>query len=275
MKMTVKRMNTQPILQNIGKWIFLFVPAFFLVASKPIQRFGFVAYKPGEEIRYRVHYGIFTAGEAIMRLNPLLYRVNNRICYRAEVIGNSKGAFDKIIRIRDVWGSYFDTLNFQPQKSFRSIQENRYRKKEEIYFDYSRNMAKIQSEDGNAEEVSVSPGVQDMVSGYYFMRLLNYDNYQKKDTIRMNGIFENKTYDFRIIYLGKERIKTKFGKTNAFLISPIMPKNTLFSGRNPIKMWISDDQNRIPLKIEAELLLGSLDMDIQDYQNLKYPISFD
>ena len=275
MKMTVKRMNTQPILQNIGKWIFLFVPAFFLVASKPIQRFGFVAYKPGEEIRYRVHYGIFTAGEAIMRLNPLLYRVNNRICYRAEVIGNSKGAFDKIIHIRDVWGSYFDTLNFQPQKSFRSIQENRYRKKEEIYFDYSRNMAKIQSEDGNAEEVSVSPGVQDMVSGYYFMRLLNYDNYQKKDTIRMNGIFENKTYDFRIIYLGKERIKTKFGKTNAFLISPIMPKNTLFSGRNPIKMWISDDQNRIPLKIEAELLLGSLDMDIQDYQNLKYPISFD
>lgn len=275
MKTTAKRMNTQPTLQNIGKWIFLFIPAIFLVASKPIQRFGFVAYKPGEEIRYRVHYGIFTAGEAIMRLTPLLYRVNNRICYRAEVIGNSKGAFDKIIRIRDVWGSYFDTVNFQPQKSFRSIQENRYRKKEEIYFDYSRNMAKIQSEDGNAEEVAISPGVQDMVSGYYFMRLLNYDNYQKKDTIRMNGIFENKTYDFRIIYLGKERIKTKFGKTNAFLISPIMPKNTLFSGRNPIKMWISDDQNRIPLKIEAELLLGSLDMDIQDYQNLKYPISFD
>ena len=275
MKTTVKKMNTQPTLQNIGKWIFLFIPAFFLVASKPIQRFGFVAYKPGEEIRYRVHYGIFTAGEAIMRVSNPLYRVNNRICYRAEVIGNSKGAFDKIIRIRDVWGSYFDTLNFQPQKSFRSIQENRYRKKEEIYFDYSRNMAKIQSEDGNAEEVSVSPGVQDMVSGYYFMRLLNYDNYQKKDTIRMNGIFENKTYDFRIIYLGKERIKTKFGKTNAFLISPIMPKNTLFSGRNPIKMWISDDQNRIPLKIEAELLLGSLDMDIEDYQNLKYPIRFD
>lgn len=273
--MKAKRMTTQSILGNIGKCIFLFFPAFFLVATKPVQRFGFVAYKPGEEIRYRVHYGIFTAGEAIMRVSNSLYRVNNRICYRAEVIGNSKGAFDKIIRIRDIWGSYFDTLNFQPQKSFRSIQENRYRKKEEIYFDYSRNIARIQSEEGSAEEVSVAPGIQDMVSGYYFMRLLNYDHYQKKDTIRMNGIFENKTYDFRIIYLGKERIKTKFGKTNAFLISPIMPKNTLFSGRNPIKMWISDDQNRIPLKIEAELLLGSLDMDVQDYQNLKYPISFD
>jgi hypothetical protein len=91
----------------------------------------------------------------------------------------------------------------------------------------------------------------------------------------LTGIFENKTYNFKIIYLGKERIKTKFGKADSFVISPIMPDNKLFSGRNPIKMWISDDQNRIPLKIEAELVLGSLDLDISDYANLKYPIVFD
>jgi hypothetical protein len=54
-----------------------------------------------------------------------------------------------------------------------------------------------------------------------------------------------------------------------------MPDNKLFSGRNPIKMWISDDDNRIPLKIEAELLLGSLDLDISDHKNLKHPLIFD
>lgn len=209
-----------------------------------------------------------------MRVSNQLYRVNNRICYRTEVVGNSKGAFDHIVRIRDVWGSYFDTVNYQPQKSFRSIQENRYRKKEEIYFDYERNKARLQTEEGSPEEVAISPNVQDMVSGYYFMRMLGYENFRKNDTIRMNGIFENKTYDFKILFLGKEKIKTEFGKVNAFLISPIMPKNKLFRGKNPIKMWISDDQNRIPLKIEAELLLGSLDMDIVDYQNLKFPIQF-
>jgi hypothetical protein len=91
----------------------------------------------------------------------------------------------------------------------------------------------------------------------------------------MKGIFENKTYDFHILYLGKERVKTRFGKAAAFVISPIMPSNSLFRGKYPIKMWISDDPNRIPLKIEAELLLGSVELDIEQYQNLKHPIRFD
>ena len=244
-------------------------------ASGPVPKQSVIAYKAGEEIRYRVHYGFFNAGEAIMRLTNQHYRVNNRICFRAEVIGNSTGAFDHIVRIRDVWGSYFDTIQFQPQKSFRNIQENNYRKKEETFFDYSRKKAKIVSENSQPQEVSVRDEVQDMVSGYYYLRLLKYNNLRKNDTIRLSGIFENKTYDFKIIYLGKEKIKTTFGKANAFVISPIMPDNKLFSGRNPIKMWISDDQNRIPLKIEAELLLGSLEMDIKQYQHLKYPIQFE
>jgi hypothetical protein len=255
-----------------------FLPILFslvLTASVPLGQRYQVTYQLGEEIHYRVHYGIFNAGEAIMRVTNQLYRVNNRICFRAEVIGNSTGAFDRIVRIRDVWGSYFDTIHFQPQKSFRSIAENRYRKKEEIYFDYGRNIARVQSENSQAEEIPVQPNVQDMVSGYYFLRLQKYDNLRKNDTIRLSGIFENKTYNFKIIYLGKERVKTKFGKTNSFVISPIMPDNKLFSGRNPIKMWISDDDNRIPLKIEAELLLGSLDLDISDHKNLKHPLIFD
>lgn len=106
----------------------LILLSFILTSSTLVNRFGFVAYKPGEEIKYRVHYGFFNAGEALMRLSNQQYIVNNKVCYKAEVIGNSTGAFDKIVRIRDVWGSYFDTVGFQPQKSFRNIQENRYRK---------------------------------------------------------------------------------------------------------------------------------------------------
>jgi hypothetical protein len=253
----------------------LILISLIFTASAPLSQRYQVTYQQGEEIRYRVHYGFFNAGEAIMRVTNQLYRVNNRICFRAEVIGNSTGAFDRIVRIRDVWGSYFDTIYFQPQKSFRSIAENRYRKKEEIYFDYTRNIARVQSENSQAEEIPVQPNVQDMVSGYYFLRLQKYDNLRKNDTIRLSGIFENKTYNFKIVYLGKEKVKTKFGKTNSFVISPIMPENKLFSGRNPIKMWISDDDNRIPLKIEAELLLGSLDLDISDHKNLKHPLVFD
>lgn len=249
--------------------------ALFITSSRPTGKIYNPVYAPGEQIRYRVHYGFITAGDAYMRLTDKYFIVNNRICYRAEIIGNSTGAFDRIVRIRDVWGSYFDTIQYQPQKSFRSIQENKYRRREETYFDYTANVARMKAENDTTEVFPIAANVQDMVSGYYFLRLLNYDNLRKNDTIKLLGAFEDKTYPFKVLYLGKTRIKTKFGKANSFMISPIMPENALFKGKHPIKMWISDDQNRIPLKIEAELLLGSVDLDIQEYANLKYPIRFD
>lgn len=231
-------------------------------------------YIPGEKLKYRVHYGFITAGEAVMSLTDKYYFVNKRVCYRAEISGNSSGAFDRIVRIRNIWGSYFDTANFLPQKSFRSIAENRYRKREEIYFDYQSHRASLKVEEKEPEEIPFTPGIQDMVSGYYYLRLLDFDGFAKGDTIKMKGIFENKTYDFNILYLGKSTVKTKFGKAGAYLISPVMPDNSLFKGRHPIKMWISDDRNRIPLKIEAELLLGSVDLDITEYASLKHPLVF-
>lgn len=244
-------------------------------AFHPINQRYKAVYVPGEEIKYRVHYGFLTAGEAYMRITENYFKVNNKVCFRSEIVGNSVGAFDKIIRIRDVWGSYFDTVHFMPQKSFRSIAENRYRKREEVYYDYDKNLATIKVENDPEASVKITSKVQDMVSGYYFLRLQNYDSFQKNDTMKLKGIFEDKTYDFDIVYLGKTKVKTRFGKIKAFLISPVMPTNTLFSGANPIRMWISDDQNRIPIKIEAELLLGSIDMDITNYSKLKYPLSFE
>lgn len=258
------------ILNSIG---FLLL-SLFITSSKPNGKVFTPVYSPGEQIRYRVHYGFITAGDAYMRLTDKYFIVNNRICFRAEIIGNSSGAFDRIVKIRDVWGSYFDTVNFQPQKSFRSIQENKYRRREETYFDYNANVARMKAENDTTEVFPIAANVQDMVSGYYYLRLLNYDNIRKNDTIKLLGAFEDKTYPFKVIYLGKARIKTKFGKANSFMISPVMPENSLFKGKHPIRMWISDDQNRIPLKIEAELLLGSVDLDIQEYANLKYPIHF-
>jgi len=246
-----------------------------VTSSKPAGKLYTAAYLPGEQLEYRVHYGFFNAGTAYMRMTDKYFLVNNKVCFRAEIIGNSSGTFDHIVRIRDVWGSYFDSVYFQPQKSFRSIQENKYRKREETFFDYSKNLARVVSENDTTEMVKISPNVQDIVSGYYFLRLQNYVGLKKNDTLRLNGIFEDSFYNFKILYLGKTRIKTKFGKTNCFIISPIMPENNLFRGKNPIKMWISDDKNRIPVKVEAELILGSVELDLIKHANLKYPLAFE
>lgn len=91
----------------------------------------------------------------------------------------------------------------------------------------------------------------------------------------VKAIFEDELYDFGIKLGGRETIKTKFGKIKAIRLEPVMPKDQdLFDGENSIRFWMSDDENRIPLKIEADMFVGAVEIDIKDYKNLSHPINF-
>jgi hypothetical protein len=113
-----------------------------------------------------------------------------------------------------------------------------------------------------------------MVSGYYYFRLVDYSQLKVGDVINVTGMFEEKIYNLKVKYSGKERIKTKFGRINAIVLTPQLPENKLFDGENAVQFFISDDQNRIPLKIRAELVVGAVELDIKGYSGLKYPIKF-
>jgi hypothetical protein len=225
----------------------------------------------GEELTYRLHYGFINAGEATIKVHENLYRLNDRICQRVEVAGRSTGAFDHVLRIRDSWLSYMDTTNYMPHKAVRNIEEGKYHKHEETFFDYTTKVARIEEADEETRKVSIAERVFDMVSGYTQLRLINYDRLQKNDTIRISGMHEDKVYKMKIVYRGKARVKTKFGKVSAYVISPVMPKNKLFDGENSIRVWLSDDGNRIPLKIQADMFVGAVEVDLKSYKRLRNP----
>ncbi len=232
-------------------------------------------FNKGEKIFYRVHYGFITAGEAEMRVFPDLYKLNNRISYKLEVAGKTTGAFDRVLRIRDTWGSYMDTATAKPHKSYRFIEEGRYRRLEEVYFDFVNKTAKVDwSLENKSFEVKIDDPVHDLVGGYFWLRMIDYDKLKPGEIITVNGHLEKDTYPLKVRYVGREKVKTQMGKIEAILLSPIMPKNSLFDGENSIKFYISADQNRVPVLIRAELFLGAIEVDIKGHQNLKFPIKF-
>ncbi|HXA02131.1 MAG TPA: DUF3108 domain-containing protein [Cytophagaceae bacterium] len=233
----------------------------------------------GEKLEFRVHYGFINAGEATIQIYPQMYKVNNLVCYKAEVSGRSVGAFDLALRIRDEWVTYMDTSTTSPQKFYRDVEEGKYRLKEFVHYDYAKDVATVDREgkngkDKSRKEYAITKDVQDIVSGFYFLRTINFNKMKVGDTIRTIAFFEDKTYDFRIRFLGKGIIDTKFGEISAIKLSPIMPDNKLFEGGSSIRMWISDDKNKIPVKIEADMFVGAVEMDLKSYRGLRYPITF-
>jgi hypothetical protein len=83
--------------------------------------------------------------------------------------------------------------------------------------------------------------------------------------------FDENNYDFKLRYLGKEIIKTKFGKVATVKFRPLVQAGRVFKEDESLTVWVSDDQNKIPLRIKASLAVGSLRADLDAYKGLANP----
>ncbi len=237
-----------------------------------------INYGPKESFEFRVHYGFITAGEAKIEVSDQYYLINDKICMKAVCTGRSSGSFDLVMRIRDTWTTYIDTVSKVSQKSSRNIEEGKYKLKEVVQFNYPASKAIVDWENRHNkkghQEFAIVNNLQDIVSGAYYLRVIDYDKLKVNDIIDVNAFFEDKLYALKIRYKGKEQVKTDFGKINAIKLAPIMPDNGLFEGENSIRLWLSDDKNKLPLKIQADMFVGAVEVDLKGYKNLKYPINF-
>ncbi len=229
------------------------------------------ALQRGEKMEYRVHYGLINAAEGVMQIDERIHWMNKRPCYKVDIQGTTTGLFDMMLRVRDTWGSYIDTSAIVPQRFYRYIQEGKYKKKEIVDFYHSQQSAQVHRLDDNTGKLKekvrfkIPENVQDIVSGYYYLRTMDFDTIANGKVFSIEGFFDDTLYHMNVKLIGREKLKTKIGEYNTIVLSPIMPENSLFSGKNPIKAWLSDDPRKIPLKVKAELVIGALEIDIKDY----------
>ncbi len=226
---------------------------------------------PGERMEYRVHYGFINAGEATMQIDSTVHSLNGRPCYKVDIFGRTTGFFDLVMHVRDTWGTYIDTAAIVSHRFYQDIEEGKYVKKEIVDFDHKKNLAfahRIDGKTGRLKEkvkFEVPDHIQDLVSGYYYMRTFDYDTMEVGQIFVLTGFYDDTTYNVQVRFLGKEELKTKVGNFDALVMSPIMPDNQFFRGKNPVRAWLSDDRHKIPLKVKAELLIGSVEIDIKGY----------
>jgi Protein of unknown function (DUF3108) len=227
------------------------------------------SFKSGENYDYKVKYGFLTIGEANVDVDEKIYAVNNRACYKVNVLGKTAGLTD-IFKVRNTYRSYIDTLAFVPQKFVYSAREKSYKRDQVINFDHSKNEA-VKIEKEKAKTFVVPKDVQDVISGYYFLRTIDFSKLSVGQSISAPMFFDEDQFQMKIKYSGKGKINTKFGKIKVLKLNPILPKNELFKGENAIRIWVSDDRNRVPIKIEIDFSMGTIDMEVKNYKGVKYP----
>lgn len=234
----------------------------------------------GELLEFKIHFGIFTVGKANMEVHPQLYRIQDKSCYKMDVNGWTTGAIGWVAKVDDNWGAYVDSANLLPYISWRNIKEGKYRKNELVNFNHQENLVETQVIDNKTGKFKdplyyhAPDHIRDIIGGFMYMRSVDFSTLEPMDTIRLDAFFEDTIYDFRIMYLGKDKVKTKVGEVNALKLMPLMPANKVFDGENAITMWLSDDINKVLLKAEANMFIGKAGIELIGYQGLKDELNF-
>lgn len=225
-------------------------------------------FQEGEILNYKLKYGFLTAAEATIKVLETDLKFDNKPTYRLNVDSRTSGTFDIFYKIRDRYDSYVDKADLTPYFYQENIREASYRREDKARF--YQDAKKVTSNRGNF----TTPTTQtfDLVSAYYFSRSLDITKLKIGDTFKLNYFLGEEIAQLQIEYIGKEQIKTKLGSLRCLKFSPSIQPGRIFKKDSRLYLWITDDGNRVPVKAEVEIIVGSVTLEIQSAQGLKYPL---
>lgn len=269
----------------------LFLPAFSLwkLASSPFpllpapesaadtsRKGGFpprtfskpVPFQPGEKLVFRVHYGWLTAGEAVFEIYPKIYLVQGMPVYVFRGSGKTAAAFEWFYKVRDYMDSYVDTAQMRSLLYYRWVNEGDFHFVDTVHFDYAKKEIH-----GRKGVFPMETWVMDMLGAFYYARRLDIRSMADGTVVDIPVFLDDKVYPLGMKILGRETIKTELGRFRCIKITPIVVADRVFRGQEEMVMWITDDENLIPLKITSPLIVGSVSATLRSYEGLKYPLT--
>ena len=246
----------------------IFFSLFFLTATVGQQKP--TVFKSGEWLRYKMSYsGFLRAGTAILELSEKDF--NGKKVFYTKGTGWTSGAVKWFFKVEDRYESYFDKDTIKPYIFKRKINEGGYKKHRITSFNYKSNKAYVQDFTLQKDTSVVFSRVQDMLSAFYYLRNYNVKNMKKGEEIGIDMFMDSQVYPFKLRFLGREILKTKFGTLKTMIFRPLVQSGRIFKAQESVTLWITDDENKIPVKLSADLSVGSLRADLEAYKGLANP----
>jgi hypothetical protein len=186
--------------------------------------------------------------------------------------GKTTGFASIFFKVDDTYESYFGRERGKPYKFIRKIDEGGYTRDMEIEFDYDSDKAVlIDNKNGTTQDFEIHDQIQDLISASYFLRSnYNHEEFKEGESINLDMLFDDDgVFKFQLKYLGKEILRTKFGKVECLKFRPLVQSGRVFKEKESLTLWVSNDWNKIPIRIKADLAVGSLKADLDGYNGLK------
>jgi len=222
------------------------------------------AFKEGEILTYRLHYGLLNAGNIVLEVKPEIMDIGNRKVYHIVGTGYTTGSADWFYKVRDRYETYMDKDAMLPWLFVRRVDEGGFKFSQDYSFNHYQKTVDV----GNNEKFDIPAGIQDMVSAFYSARNMDLSNAKEGDLFSITCFVDKEVWPLKIKFIGRETTETDIGNFRCLKFRPVVQKGRVFKNEDDLNVWISDDKNHLPMRVKANIIIGSIKMDITGAKNL-------
>ena len=229
------------------------------------------AFAVGEHLTYEVSYGMLTAGVAELSIHQS-DKIHTNPVLHMKGIGYSTGMFEWFFKVRDRYESWFDMVRKTPIESLRDVNEGGFIIQSHVTYDQD-NTATEHWTKNKQGEYKVPDRVQDMLSAFYYARSHDGKVLKNGDLIDIPIFIDHEVFHFQLKLVKRETIKTKFGKVRCLVFKPLVQEGRIFNEKESVTLWVSDDDNKVPVLLKSKILVGSIKMEIKGMEGLQHPLA--
>lgn len=237
----------------------------FISHTISLAEFPIEGSEKGEHLRYVIHYGIIRGGKASLKIKN--EKINGQNLYHATLTGKTVGLFNTLYKVRDTYESFISPETLLPVKAIRDIREGNYKRYTEIEFDREKN--EVKSTRSGIHKVP--EGIHDILSAFYFARAKHFNsNLKIGEVVKIQTHFSDELFLLQFRFMGYETISSKIGDIKCYKFIPIVATGRAFKDEDDMTIWVSADTNRIPVRVQFDLFIGSLRCDLTNFSDFSY-----
>lgn len=214
------------------------------------------AYQTGEKLTFDIRYGLIVAGIGTMSVDKE-FDYKNREVQRVFFEAKSTPSFSWIYKVQNQYISYLDKYGIYPWKYIQKTREGSYKRDIEVEFDQVRGLAFEKS-----KQYSIPPYTHDIISAFFYFRNLDLKSAKAGDIIKLSNYSKGKVFPLDVIIRGWQRITVPAGTFNCVVLEPLVKAGGLFKNEGTLMVWLTNDEFKIPVKVETKVLIGSINVEL-------------
>ena len=213
----------------------------------------------GERLEFSVNWSVANIGTAFMTVSGV-EEVNGHSCFVVEAGANSNKTIDLFYPVRDRFYSYIDRAGLYSRKFIKHQKEGKNENYRELLYDQEENIV-FDLVKGTQEECV--PEAQDELSIFYYFRSLDLE---VGEGVLLEGFVDKKGNPLKVAVLRREWVEVPAGKFFCTVVEPFITSGGLFKHKGSLRIWLTDDKHRIPVKVSSELDFGEIVVLLESYQ---------